>query len=417
MDSDQIIFAQETHDASVSSLPPWKILIVDDDEDIHSVTKLALDNVEIQGRALEFLSAFSAYQAKEVLTDVPDIALIFLDVVMEHNLAGLDVVDYIRKSLNNDRVRIIIRTGEPGSAPERMIIDNYDINDYKEKTELNAKRLYTSVRSSLLQYEQLEKLYNYQHDLENKIDHNKKQINLQENALIASNKQAQMGDFLNMISHQWRQPLSRIAAVIGQMKIAQSLQNATPEEMNEMLDSAESHVQHLSKIIKDFQNLYREEDGKSYVTAASIIENTLSLLEESLESAGILVDVDTKQLREMPKLRSEMNQVFINIIKNALDAIVLHEQKKGLIEIRFDLKGDSLFIEIEDNAGFGDIATLQEKIFDPYISTDEQRQGKGLGLYICRMIVEKHCKGKIDVSEGKQGACFTIKLPIQSHRC
>jgi signal transduction histidine kinase len=416
VENDELIFANEVESESTSTERAWKILIVDDDEDIHTVTKLALDGVVVNNRGLTFVSAYSAAEAKELLAKHTDIALVFLDIVMEHNLAGLDVVDFIRKKLHNDRVRVIIRTGEPGSAPEQMIIDNYDINDYKEKTELNAKRLYTTVRSSLLQYQQLETLYAYQQDLQKTIDDKVKEICIQEDALIESNKQSQMGDFLNMISHQWRQPLSRIAAVVSQIKIGRSLDNISDTEMDEMLDSAEEHIQNLSKIIKDFQNLYHVESSKSYVSISSVVENTLNLLRDSLDEAGIKVTVDKKGLSSVAMVGSEMNQVFINLIKNAFDAIKREKQSSGVIEIRLQEQEGDLLVEIEDNAGLSNAELLSDKIFDPYVSSEQERQGKGLGLYICKMIAEKHCYGKISLHQGKNGACFRVQIPIQKDR-
>lgn len=133
----------------------WKILVVDDEEEIHGVTKLALDGFECRGRKLEFLHAYSGKQACEIARDVPDIAVILLDVVMESDHAGLDVVRYIREELKNVFVRIILRTGQPGQAPEHQVITDYDINDYKYKTELTRQKLFTTVYTSISSYRDL----------------------------------------------------------------------------------------------------------------------------------------------------------------------------------------------------------------------------------------------------------------------
>jgi response regulator RpfG family c-di-GMP phosphodiesterase len=133
----------------------WKLLVVDDEPDIRELTRLNLKGFRFADRDLEILEAGSAYEARQVLTEHPDIAVALIDVVMETDDAGLRLVEYIRKDLKNLMVRLIIRTGQPGLAPERFVIDHYDIDDYKDKTELTAARLYTGVRSALKSYRDL----------------------------------------------------------------------------------------------------------------------------------------------------------------------------------------------------------------------------------------------------------------------
>ncbi len=134
---------------------PFKVLIVDDDSEVHSITRYSLEEIDFLGSPLTFLSAYSAAEARKVLESETDIALIFLDVVMETDDAGLRLVKYIREDLDNWLVRIILRTGQPGQAPEKDVITNFDINDYKAKTELTSTRLFTATLSSLRTYRQL----------------------------------------------------------------------------------------------------------------------------------------------------------------------------------------------------------------------------------------------------------------------
>ncbi len=134
---------------------PWRILVIDDEADIHAATRLALNNFQFKQRGLEILSAYSAHEAYQLLQSTPDINLILLDVVMESDDAGLQLVHKIRSDLNNHLVRIVLRTGQPGQAPERRVIVDYDINDYKTKTELTTQRLFTTVVASLRAYEGL----------------------------------------------------------------------------------------------------------------------------------------------------------------------------------------------------------------------------------------------------------------------
>ena len=133
----------------------WKILVVDDEVDIRTLTRLNLKGFCFDGRELQILEAASAHEARQVLAEHDDIAVALIDVVMETDDAGLRLVEYIRQELNNKMIRLVIRTGQPGVAPERFVIDNFDIDDYKDKTELTATRLYTTVRSALKAYRDL----------------------------------------------------------------------------------------------------------------------------------------------------------------------------------------------------------------------------------------------------------------------
>lgn len=165
-DPNSIMFADEISDPLDScennppnssvchgSVHPWKILIVDDEKDVHYITKKTLEDYSFQGKKLFFLHSFSSNEAAELLRENPDIALILLDVTMESEDAGLKLIHYIRKELNNRITQIVIRTGQPGQAPEQKVIEDYDINDYRLKTELTSQKLYTIVTGSLRSFE------------------------------------------------------------------------------------------------------------------------------------------------------------------------------------------------------------------------------------------------------------------------
>ena len=135
-----------------SNVLKYKIMIVDDEEEVHKVTHLILGDLELEGSPLELLSAYSFAEARDVMAVHPDIAVALIDVVMETNNAGLDLVRHIREAMKNQMMRIILRTGQPGVAPEERVIIDYDINDYKGKTELTSQRLITSVIACVRSY-------------------------------------------------------------------------------------------------------------------------------------------------------------------------------------------------------------------------------------------------------------------------
>ena len=165
-DNDELVFADEElvieEDVAVEEVATnfWKVLIVDDDRSVHQATKLALRNLQFEGKKLVFLSAYTAKEAKVIIDRERDLAFILLDVVMEANNSGLELVQYIRDESKNKLVRIILRTGQPGEAPEESIITNYDINDYKLKVELTRNKLMVTAIAALRAYRDMLALEN-----------------------------------------------------------------------------------------------------------------------------------------------------------------------------------------------------------------------------------------------------------------
>lgn len=150
-----LLFSNDTDDVSQepnASNLVWRVLIVDDEEAIHQVTKLVISNIKIEGRNLEIVSAYSAEQAKEIIAQQAPFAMAFIDVVMETDDAGLQFVRWLRREHQDRSVRIILRTGQPGKAPEESVIRNYDINDYKDKTELTSNKLITTLYAAIRSY-------------------------------------------------------------------------------------------------------------------------------------------------------------------------------------------------------------------------------------------------------------------------
>src|SRR5271170_2564059 len=157
-------------DPDDSSVRKWKIAVIDDDQAVHEGTRFALSDYSLNGQGLEILSAHSAAEGRELMRAHRDIAAVLLDVIMETDVAGLELVEFIRNEIQNETVRIILRTGQPGQAPERRVIVQYDINDYKAKTELTADKLFTSLTAALRSYQQLERMVQTRRGLEIIID-------------------------------------------------------------------------------------------------------------------------------------------------------------------------------------------------------------------------------------------------------
>lgn len=165
IDLDKIDFLEEGDNIKQTQDIGYKVLIADDEESVHLITKQVLKSFSFLDKSIDFIDTYSEKETRKVLSEIDDIAIIFLDVVMEDNKSGLNVAKYIREELGNSIIRIILRTGEPGEAPEESVIRDYDINDYRLKTELTSRRLITTMYSALRSYRDLIKLENHKEGL------------------------------------------------------------------------------------------------------------------------------------------------------------------------------------------------------------------------------------------------------------
>ncbi|MFH1217001.1 MAG: DUF3369 domain-containing protein [Pseudomonadota bacterium] len=202
MTNNDLFFCAEQEIAPSNSDFPkdryWKILIVDDDKEVHDITTLVLKKFIYDGKKLQFLHAYSANEAKKLITEHPDTAVILLDVVMESHDSGLALVEYVRKVQNNPFVRIILRTGQPGQAPEEKVIVEYDINDYKEKTELSSQKLFTVMVSSLRTYRDILVIEANRNGLKRIIDASANLFELRSLKQLASGVLAQLVSIMHM---------------------------------------------------------------------------------------------------------------------------------------------------------------------------------------------------------------------------
>lgn len=237
--------------------------------------------------------------------------------------------------------------------------------------------------------------------------------------MIYQSRLAQMGEMISMIAHQWRQPLGSISTVTASIKLKQSLKKFDLEtvegraEQVEFLNTAigkvENYIQFLTTTIDDFRNFFKPDQNQETTTLQQVIDGALKLIGKSLEVNRITLHVSSNSHKELITYDKKMIQVLINILKNAQDAILERKVEDGTIWIRTREELDMFVMEIEDNAG-GVPVEIMEKIFDPYFSTKNEKNGTGLGLYMSKTIIEEHCHGFLKAENSKNGAKFTMKI-------
>lgn len=236
-----------------------------------------------------------------------------------------------------------------------------------------------------------------------------------EKMLTIHARQAQMGEMISMIAHQWRQPLAIINAITTQMRLKAMLMDADDGDFVDNLQKIEQQSAHLSQTISDYRDFFRPDKPKEYFRISSLIDHTLNLIDHTLKNHSIHVETENAYDPLLYTFRNELIQVLIVLLKNALDAFVENKIIGGEIIIRIHPDANTCILSITDNAG-GIPSDIIYKLFSPYFTTKSEKFGTGLGLYMSRMIIEEHCGGTISASSTKNITTFTIQLPCEEEQ-
>ncbi|MDZ7819553.1 MAG: HAMP domain-containing sensor histidine kinase [Aliarcobacter sp.] len=233
-----------------------------------------------------------------------------------------------------------------------------------------------------------------------------------EKILLEQSKLAAMGEMVSIIAHQWRQPLSAIGSIITTLKLKYNLKKIDLNTYDEKLTQINNYIQYMSNTIDHFSDFLIRDSKKELVKIEQIVNSTYDLIKNSFDTFGIKVIINpSESLGNIYLYKNDLIQIVLNILNNAKDSFVLNKVVSPQIRISFSQIESFQIIEIEDNAGGIDLNVI-DKIFNPYFSTKDKKNGTGLGLYICKMIVEKHLNGQISVKNIENGALFTIKIAV-----
>ncbi|MBF0145084.1 MAG: hypothetical protein HQL84_12300 [Magnetococcales bacterium] len=412
--------------------PPWKILVIDDDRQIHYLTEEVLRGFTFEKRPLQLISGFSGREAIELIRQHQDAAAILLDVIMETNYSGLDIVKFIREEMNNRRLRILLRTGQAGQFPEEKIFEEYDINNFLEKADLTIRRLKTAIKVSLRAHRDMCEL-----DLARM-----REVELRKAADAASLAKTQ---FLHMMSHELRTPLQGTKGpfeefksqfhLFSGMKELYRLTGALEDDslkrrFSAVLDDVRGEVEaiaaqglksveHLLGLIEDILDLARIEAGKLHLDIAphrvfAAIEEVVVAVRPLVEKNGLTLETDLgSQDVEVLADRKRFKQILFNLLGNAIKFTV-----RGRIVLSLVRNDRELCFRIEDS-GIGIPPEQLETIFEPFVQVDNSATrnvgGTGLGLPITRELVRR-MGGELGVqSTLGQGSVFSFTLPLAEH--
>lgn len=434
-DDDFLVFADENEPDATTGEPKaaWKVMLIDDEPAVHRATKVALKFFSFEDRPISFVSAYSAAEARELIQHNPDTALMLLDVIMETQDAGLQVAKYVREELENKAVRIVLRTGQPGQVPEQSVVVDYDINDYKTKLELTQQKLFTTMVSGLRAYRDLMALEESRAALENFNQNLENIVHYRTEALEHEVEEREKAEealkiYIHALTHDLRNPVTGMTNVLESL-IKMRLADEDPPSAKIPLSVLERMNAGCDRQLKMINTLI--ETHGIEIWGVTIHREPFSLL----ELIGSVVEdwqlrFEKKRVTVVQQIapalltgrqnwvngdRAQLWRVFENLFGNALKY-----NPPGItikVNVRVNPSG-YLRCTISDS-GVGIPESQQASIFELYQRGVSQRgtnvrptQGLGLGLYICRRIVEAH-DGKIGVvSQPEQGSQFWFELPL-----
>src|SRR3954465_11017202 len=308
--NDFLQFLDEEPARSGEALPPWMVAVIDDDPAVHEGTRFALYDYTLNGQSLETRSAYSAAEGRELLRANPNVAVILLDVVMETDDAGLGLVDYIRTELKNETVRIILRTGQPGQAPERQVIVDYDINDYKAKTELTADKLFTALTAALRSHQQLQRMVETRRGLEIIIEAASTLFDFKSMQRLAEGVLTQIASLLNvdcagiLVLREGGDPDEAFSVLAGSGCYSQFVGRRTPKSLDPVLREL------VREAFERRCNEFRQERSVLYIGTGSGREIVVLLEAE----------------KEVSATEPTLVEVFCSRLSAAFDNVILYEQ-------------------------------------------------------------------------------------------
>ena len=391
---------------------PWRVLVVDDDAQVHMMTDLLFQDFSFDGHGFQAIHAYSAAEARTHLEQDPLIPVTLVDVVMERPDAGLNLIRIIRNDLNNHNIRIILRTGQPGEAPERDVVLDYDINDYKSKTELTSQKLYTALISALrawrdiLKAEQIsQELAKINVELEQRVQARTQELtSALENARLAKRDLRQ---FLSMMSHEFRTPLAIIdsAAQMLLMRNDDRRQASKPR-----LETIRGGVTRLVGLIDTCLADDRLETESLELRAT--LTDLAPLIHAAIDQQRLAhpqreIALDLPPLAPLLIDAGLLAMAINNLVNNAI------KYSSSAISIILSQHPDHMRMDISDQ-GIGIPEGELPYIFDRFYRAENVKgmAGSGIGLHMSQRIATLH-GGTLTVSsvEGR-GSTFTLCLPV-----
>lgn len=436
LNEESLKFIEESPSLNIKKEEDWQVLVVDDEFSVFEVTKLALSDFQFRERSINFIYASSTHEAQNILKNNSNIALAMIDVVMEHKSSGLELVRFIRENLNNNKIQIILRTGQPGDIPAETVVQHYGINDYKVKTDLTREKLFTSVTVALRSFAQSSSVF----DLANRLMVSNNRLNMinanlesqvEERTKELAQKSAELEsafmttcNLLRIVTHDQK---NYVTIIMSRAKmLAQMIQDYP--QMKKQIDSILWAVQFQKDIIQKISTFESLRSGKS------IYDFVPTPLQEIIRQSALTFEaqLQAKQLNLVIENNCPIDtKIFVDptifvssILNNLLSNAVKFSPEKAQIIVRssIDPSTSEVVLSVIDK-GIGMPAAHLTEIFSFASKTTRMgtsgERGTGFGMPIVKALIEK-MGGRIHVSsqekvEGSNlpsGTTFSLWIPL-----
>jgi len=365
-----------------------KILIVDDIAQNIAI----LDN--LLSIKYDILATTSSKNAIEIVKEeLPD--LILLDIVMPE-INGLEVCEILKKDSNTKNIPIIFITAK---TDDESLVEGFQKGavDYITKP-FKPDELLIRINTHM-------SLVGYQKFLEKKVQMEVDLRNEQQQVLIQNSKMAEIGDMINNIAHQWRQPTSRVTMILSNALMALEDEVVDKEYIRKKLESSIEQMDFISSTIDDFSNFFSPKKLMKNFFVSTAINKTINILKGTFDSFGIEIELNKQDDFSVHGSENELSQVVLIILSNAKDAFEKKKAKDPKVEITINASNNTIIFK--DNAG-GIPTDIVDKIFEHYFSTKENTQCSGIGLYTAKMIMQQSFSGGISARNEEEGANFTL---------
>ena len=266
---------------------------------------------------------------------------------------------------------------------------------------------YKNRRLDILVRQRTDELESFNQRLQDEIEKAVEKNRRQEKLLMQQAKMAEIGSMLESIAHQWRQPLNILGLSMTRLNLSCAI--GMNSESSKVIEIAEAQIEYMSQTIDDFRNFFKQDKDQMLVNINTLVDDVETLLGPLLMRKKIIIERDIDTMIDVLVYPNELKQVLINLVNNAREAIEQHRGRERVIRIRCVEDEHYCTLAIEDTGG-GISPDIIDKIFDPYFTTKFESQGTGIGLYMAKMIIEKHFLGKLSVYNTSKGACFEIRL-------
>jgi len=377
------------------------ILIVDDETvNIDLIAPLLMDTYQIK-------VATNGEDALKIANN-SNLALILLDIKMPQ-MDGFEVAMRLKKSEQSKNIPIIFLTA---SSDEESIEKGYRYggSDYITKP-FKIKELLSRVDREIKLHSLIRELEELNSNLETRVQSAVEENRKKEQLLESQSKAAQLGNMIGTIAHQWKQPLNVLSISAGTLLLKQNNNTLRPEDVIKSVNNIKEQITYMSNTISDFKNYFTPSKLNSDFDPIHTLEDTLRLISPRLKHHQISVVIEPHEPICIKGIENELKQVILNLINNAIDALVEKRVENPKIEMQISHNAKYGFVKIADNAGGISPSMLPDKLFESYTSTKGEG-GTGIGLHISKNIIEKSFNGSIEAYNKNQGALFKITLPI-----